>query len=171
MTHGVELNEMIDATAWIDVHEHLVDERHRLREEGYFFTEILGSASWISSDWTSLLVGGYALDDLVSAGLPAAAVAQITGGDVDPLEKWNAVAEYVNAARLTGYMRAVDEAERRRGKRVMRDRAREQAGRPPSPLLPSRVGQHRHPWRRPSVWSNRRTRRSLAAHRPAPHSG
>ena len=55
-----------------------------------------------------MLVYGYALDDLVSAGLPSAVSEQISGSDWDPLEKWNAVAEYVDAARLTGYMRALD---------------------------------------------------------------
>ena len=96
--------------------------------------EILGGTSWISPDWTSLLVGGYALDDLVSAGLPAADRSRLAGGDLDPLEKWNVVAEYMEAARLTGscgrwtwHGPAVRPAARRR--HVRRDRS-------PAPVAP-----------------------------------
>ena len=35
MPRSSTLTELIDATPWIDVHEHLVEERHRLRDEAY----------------------------------------------------------------------------------------------------------------------------------------
>ena len=70
MSRSSPLAEAIDATPWIDVHEHLVDERHRLGEAGYEFVEVFGERTRIPGDWSALLTGGYAIDDLVSAGLP-----------------------------------------------------------------------------------------------------
>ena len=71
MSRSSPLAEAIDATPWIDVHEHLVDERHRLDDHGYEFVEVFGEQTRIPGDWSALLTGGYAIDDLVSAGLSA----------------------------------------------------------------------------------------------------
>jgi uncharacterized protein len=103
------LTELIDATPWIDTHEHLVEERHRLGDDAYEFVEDLGPRQRIAPDWTALVVGGYAIEDLFVAGLPATIAAQaFMSDDLAPVERWDAVAPYVEAARLTGYMRAVD---------------------------------------------------------------
>jgi hypothetical protein len=118
----VSLAELIDATAWIDVHEHLVDERHRLGDAEYAFFEVYGEDCRIPADWSALFTGGYALHDLVSAGLPGEAAAQFTGAELDPVEKWDIVAPYLEAARLTGYLRGVDlSTERLVGLRLARD--------------------------------------------------
>jgi hypothetical protein len=63
------LAELTAATPWIDTHEHLVEERHRLRDAVYGFipageTEPL----YVPPDWTAL-IAPYAVDDLVSAGM------------------------------------------------------------------------------------------------------
>lgn len=99
-----ELAEVIDATAWIDTHEHLVEEPNRLRDGTYSFTNWTGHAHAIPGDWTALIVN-YALDDLVVAGLPSRDVLR---EDASPREQWNAVAPWYEAARATGYLRAVD---------------------------------------------------------------
>jgi hypothetical protein len=126
MSHSSELTELIDATPWIDVHEHLVEERHRLRDGAYEFIEVFGEDACIPGDWSGLVVGGYALDDLISAGLPPATAKSFTRGDLGPLEKWDLVEPYVEAARLTGSMRAVDlTTERLFGRRLARDSCEE----------------------------------------------
>jgi predicted TIM-barrel fold metal-dependent hydrolase len=126
MSRSSPLREAINATPWIDVHEHLVDERHRLGEAGYEFTEVFGEETRIPGDWSALLTGGYAVDDLVSAGLPAAAARRFASDGPEPLEKWELVEPYIEAARLTGAMRAADLAiERLFGLRLARDTCEE----------------------------------------------
>ena len=126
MSRSSELTELIDATPWIDVHEHLVEERHRLRDDAYEFVEVFGEDACIPGDWSSLVVGGYALDDLISAGLPPATAQSFTRGDLGPLEKWDLVEPYIEAVRLTGCMRAVDlTTERLFGSRLARDTCEE----------------------------------------------
>jgi predicted TIM-barrel fold metal-dependent hydrolase len=126
MSRSRPLGEAIDATPWIDVHEHLVDERHRLGDAGYEFTEVFGEETRIPGDWSALLTGGYAIDDLVSAGLPAEAAGRFASDGPEPLEKWGLVEPYLDAVRLTGAMRAVDIAtERLFGLRLGRDTCEE----------------------------------------------
>lgn len=121
MTRSSALTELIDATPWIDTHEHLLEERHRLRDDAYEFIEVLGDPAVIPADWTGLIVWGYALDDLVSAGLALASAEAFKRDGLGPLEKWDLVAPYIEAARLTGYMRAVDlTTQRLFGQRVSR---------------------------------------------------
>jgi len=126
MARSSLLAEAIDATPWIDVHEHLVDERHRLGEAGYEFTEVLGEETRIPGDWAALVTGGYAIDDLVSAGLPADAAHAFAGDGLEPLEKWDLIEPHLEAARLTGYVRAVDlTTERLFGLRLARETCEE----------------------------------------------
>jgi predicted TIM-barrel fold metal-dependent hydrolase len=108
MSRSSPLAEAIDGTAWIDVHEHLVDERHRLGEVGYEFTEVFGEETRIPGDWAALITGGYAIDDLVSAGLPADAAVRFASDGPEPLEKWELIEPYLDAVRLTGSMRAAE---------------------------------------------------------------
>ena len=126
MSRSSPLAEAIDATPWIDVHEHLVDERHRLGDGGYEFTEVLGEETRIPGDWSALITGGYAIDDLVSAGLPADAAHAFAADGLEPLEKWDLIEPYLEAARLTGYVRAVDlTTERLFGLRLTRETCEE----------------------------------------------
>jgi hypothetical protein len=91
MARSSLLAEAIDATPWIDVHEHLVDERHRLGVAGYEFTEVLGEETRIPGDWAALVTAGYAVDDLVSAGLSADAAGAFASDGLEPLEKWDLI--------------------------------------------------------------------------------
>jgi hypothetical protein len=60
----------------LDTHEHLVEEHWRLRTEGCAIEEMNGEKVVIPADWVALLTN-YALDDLVSAGLPQADVQRL----------------------------------------------------------------------------------------------
>lgn len=119
---AAELAELADATAWIDTHEHLVEERHRIGARPYSFTpsgedEVLH----LPADWT-VLIAQYALDDLVSAGLPASAARELLGTELGPLEKWLLIEPHVERVRSTGYWAAVDQtSERLFGLRLGRD--------------------------------------------------
>lgn len=111
----------IDATLWIDTHEHLVEERRRLGPDPYVFTDVWGDPVCIAGDWTALL-GHYAIDDLVSAGLPPDDAHGFIWDDAEPLAKWDAVKRSLAAARNTGFLRAVDvTTERLFGSRLARD--------------------------------------------------
>ncbi|MFZ2049503.1 MAG: amidohydrolase family protein [Solirubrobacteraceae bacterium] len=121
----MSLGELIDATAWVDTHEHLVEERRRLGDEGYAFTEFTGQRVAIPADWTALLVD-YSICDLVCAGLSESGVQRLLGSDLSPLEKWDVAEEFFEAARCTGYLRAVDlSTERLFGTRLSRETCEE----------------------------------------------
>jgi uncharacterized protein len=107
MAASATLAELIDATSWIDTHEHLVEERDRLAPEPCVVSGATGTQVAIPQDWTSLLVD-YALHDLVSAGLPAQDAERVLAPGLDPVAKFELVAEPLASARATGYLRAVD---------------------------------------------------------------
>jgi predicted TIM-barrel fold metal-dependent hydrolase len=115
------LRAAIDATPWVDTHEHLVDERHRLGAEPYRFHEgPSGAATTVPAGWTALL--DYARRDLVSAGLSPAARERLEDPERSPLEQWDAAAPQLEAARATGYFRAVElSTERLLGLRFARE--------------------------------------------------
>ncbi len=121
----VELGELIDATPWVDTHEHLVEEHHRLLPGGYAFAMATGERAAIPADWSALVVH-YAVNDLVCAGLSPAAVDTLHSFERSALEKWDAVESCFEAARRTGYLRAVDlTTERLLGLRLTRETCEE----------------------------------------------
>jgi hypothetical protein len=116
------LTEIVQATRWIDTHEHLVEERHRLAPGAYRFTPSgEDEVVHLPQDWTAL-VAHYALDDMVSAGLSPAQARWAIEAEAEPLEKWIALEPYLQAARTTGYLHAVDlTTEKLFGLRLSRD--------------------------------------------------
>jgi uncharacterized protein len=106
----VDLGEQIDATPWIDTHEHLVEEHLRLRPGRYeFVANPVGEPAAIAEDWSLLIDEPYSLSDLVCAGLPPETAADLHhSSERSPRERWDAIAPYFSAARNTGYLRAVD---------------------------------------------------------------
>jgi uncharacterized protein len=106
-TRSETLADAIDRTPWFDTHEHLVEEHERLLPDGFRWEEPDEIEGRIPADW-SLLLAQYALADLMSAGLPRAAAARLLGGELSPLEQWDLIAPQLEAARATGYLRAVD---------------------------------------------------------------
>jgi hypothetical protein len=110
--HDTELRELIAATPWVDTHEHLVEERHRLAPDGYAFDTWRGTPARLPGDWTALIVG-YELTDMVSAGLGHAEAARMLGDAIAPEEKWRVLAPYLERTRETGFGWALDETTQR----------------------------------------------------------
>jgi uncharacterized protein len=104
-----ELGETIDATPWLDTHEHLVDEHHRLGPDPYTFTvAAVGDIPvTIASDWTAL-IDFYTLSDLSLAGMPTTAVEQLHRSERSPSEKWAMVEPFLAPVRNAGFARAMD---------------------------------------------------------------
>jgi hypothetical protein len=96
---GTALQEMIAATPFIDTHEHLLEESTRLRGAG--------TNQYIPCTDAALLLRHYAGDDLLVAGMPAAARERFYAPEVDPEEKWRLLAPYWLRCRTTGYLQAV----------------------------------------------------------------
>jgi hypothetical protein len=87
----------------VDTHEHLIPSED----------------AWLAGEWRSRLAPGkldvlkefllhYFAWDLVSAGLPLAALETVRRSDLDLLEKWALVEPYWEFSRYTGYARALD---------------------------------------------------------------
>lgn len=93
------LRNRIQATTFVDTHEHLVEEATRLaRPDGTPFGPC--------DDFASLF-HNYARDDLVSAGMPASDLHSFLSPTVEPAEKWRLVEPYWRHCRHTGYLQAV----------------------------------------------------------------
>lgn len=116
------LRDLIDETRWVDTHEHLVEEHRRLQPGSYEFLDpISREQAVIPADWSALIVD-YALGDLVCAGLSPAGVQRLLSSELSALEKWEVVEGCFEAARNTGYLRAVDlSTERLCGVRLSRE--------------------------------------------------
>lgn len=98
-----------ESSRWIDTHEHLVEEKHRLAKRRYEFSVLgLGKEGWLPEDWTALLAD-YSICGLISAGLsPEVAEDDLLGSGRDPLEKWDLLEPDLEASRNTGYVHAFD---------------------------------------------------------------
>jgi uncharacterized protein len=101
-----EIRDAIWATPWLDTHEHLVEERDRLGDGDFCFNDATSdTVACVPAGWTAL-IAQYAVDDLISAGMPErlfGAAAQMA-----PTAAWDALAPYLEAVRATGYLQAVD---------------------------------------------------------------
>ncbi|MCW2994873.1 MAG: hypothetical protein JWQ18_2368 [Conexibacter sp.] len=102
-----ELRALIDATDWVDTHEHLVEEKTRLLDGGYAFEDWRGGVTRVPRDWTCVL-GGYALNDMRSAGLSREQLAVLTAEDGDPEAAWHTLAPHLDRIRDTGFGWAID---------------------------------------------------------------
>jgi uncharacterized protein len=98
------LRDRIEATPFVDTHEHLLEEATRLAGPGAHALQPCADAA--------LLFCHYAKDDLWSAGMPALAQERFFSPDVEPAEKWSIIAPFWQRARHTGYLRAVGESVR-----------------------------------------------------------
>jgi len=102
MAVSKEIREIIDATPFVDTHEHLLNESTRLRR---------AKAGELPSD-LGYLFSHYADSDLVVAGLPMDDWKKITTVGLDATEKWKLIAPYYARARHTGYLQNVRESVR-----------------------------------------------------------
>jgi uncharacterized protein len=90
------LGTELDKVRLFDSHEHLIPEKQRVAEDADFF----------------LLLGHYALNDLISAGLTDAALKIVRDPKAADSDRWNAAEPYWRAARSTGYCQALSIAVR-----------------------------------------------------------
>ena len=99
-----ELRDRIAATAFVDTHEHLLEERTRLAGPGAHRLQ--------PCDDAALLFAHYAKDDLWAAGMSQDAMARFFSPEVAPSDKWQILAPIWRRSRHTGYVRAVGESMR-----------------------------------------------------------
>lgn len=92
--------EKIKATPFIDTHEHLIEEKRRLRGPQP------GDSLYPCDDW-AYLFWHYASNDLVSAGMVEKERKRFFSPDVDPEDKWSLLEPYWPLCRNTGYFQAV----------------------------------------------------------------
>jgi len=82
------IRQAVDRLEVVNTHEHILPEADRVSQPLDFFT----------------LAGHYAINDVISAGLPAATAA---AKDLSPSERWRAFEPYWRYARFTGYGQAL----------------------------------------------------------------
>ncbi|MCP4451540.1 MAG: amidohydrolase family protein [Planctomycetes bacterium] len=92
------LKEKVDSTPFVDTHEHLIEERHRLT--GTTHPQVP------CDDW-AVLLNHYLNSDLLVAGMPHDAYQKLFSKDVPPLQKWTILKPYWPAVKNTGYGQAV----------------------------------------------------------------
>lgn len=88
----------VKQTPLIDTHEHLIEERDRLKGPGHGRVR--------ADDW-SILLSHYLDSDMVVAGMPGDAYDNFFSAKVDPSDKWRILEPYWPAVKNTGYGRAV----------------------------------------------------------------
>ena len=86
-------------TPFIDTHEHLIEEKQRLRGAGH---------KRIPSDDWSLLLTHYIDSDLISSGMKHKDYDRFKSKNVEPKDKWKILAPHWPAVRNTGYGQAVE---------------------------------------------------------------
>jgi hypothetical protein len=101
MKHGFRraLDRRIQRTLFVDVHEHLVEEKTRL--------QMAGEHVEVPCDDAALLFWDYACDDLAVAGMPADARDLFFSPNCEPAAKWDVIAPYWARCRNTGVLQAV----------------------------------------------------------------
>lgn len=92
------ISERVFATAFVDTHEHLIEEEERL--EGASHPRVS------SDDWTMLL-SHYLDSDMRVAGMTGEAMDRFFSSKVDPADKWRLLEPYWTAVKNTGYGQAV----------------------------------------------------------------
>ncbi len=102
-----DILHLVESTPFVDTHEHLWEEQHRVdalkkgKDGGLWPTDV------------SMLLGHYVDSDLIVAGLPPKDMEKIKGWDLSPKEKWALVEPYYKRSRNTGYLRCLRESVRR----------------------------------------------------------
>ncbi len=102
-----DILHLVESTPFVDTHEHLWEEKHRVDalRRGRDFN--------IWAPDIGLLLGHYVDSDLIVAGLPPKDMEKVKGYDLNPKEKWALVEPHYQRARNTGYLRCIRESVRR----------------------------------------------------------
>jgi uncharacterized protein len=91
------VRQRVDATPFVDTHEHLLEEKTRLA----------GAGPEVPCDDWAFLLSHYFSSDLLAAGMPEKDHGRLFSPTVDPLEKWRILEKWWPLTRHTGYGRAV----------------------------------------------------------------
>jgi uncharacterized protein len=94
-----ELENRIQKTAFIDTHEHLLEETTRLGGPG--------NSKFQPCDDFALLFEHYGQDDLRSAGMSPEALAQFFSVALEPAAKWRLLEPYWRRSQHTGFLEAI----------------------------------------------------------------
>jgi predicted TIM-barrel fold metal-dependent hydrolase len=92
------ISQRVDQAPLVDTHEHLIEEKERLRGADH---------SRVPCDDWALLFSHYLNSDFLTAGMPGADMDRFLSSEVDPLSKWALIAPYWPAVKNTGYAQAV----------------------------------------------------------------
>ncbi|MBL7153223.1 MAG: amidohydrolase family protein [Phycisphaerae bacterium] len=90
--------DRVFATAFVDTHEHLIEESERLAGTS--------NPRVRSDDWT-MLFSHYLNSDMAVAGMPGGAMDKFFSPKIDALDKWRLLEPYWPAVKNTGYGQAV----------------------------------------------------------------
>jgi uncharacterized protein len=104
MSRVNEILALAEGIAFVDTHEHLLEES--VRVAGPVGASRPGQAL---KDF-AVLFSHYADSDLLSAGMPQADVDRVLGTGLSPREKWALISPWYERTRLTAYMRNVRES-------------------------------------------------------------
>jgi uncharacterized protein len=99
-----DVQHLLGRLNFIDTHEHLVEERHRLNP-----TPDLERYNLCANRDFSILLSHYASDDLRVAGMPAGDLELFLAPSTDLELKWRLMSPWYARCRHTGYLRAVRE--------------------------------------------------------------
>ncbi len=99
-----DIRSLIDNTPFVDTHEHLWEESHRI-------ASLDQPNEWhIAPADFSIFFNQYSLHDLESAGMSSASLSRFNSHEVEPEEKWQLVEPYYAATRHTGYLQCTRES-------------------------------------------------------------
>ncbi len=97
-----DITALVNATPFVDTHEHLCEESHRIRSK----TE----KTDIPAPDLGILFSHYSDSDLQVSGMPPEDYQRLRAWNVSPKEKWKLVAPYYARCRHTGYQQCVRES-------------------------------------------------------------
>ncbi len=92
------IHDRVFRTPMVDTHEHLIEEKERLRG--------VTPPRVPCDDW-ALLFSHYLNSDLLVAGMPKTEMDRFLSHEIDPADKWRVLSPYWPAVKNTGYAQAV----------------------------------------------------------------
>jgi predicted TIM-barrel fold metal-dependent hydrolase len=97
-----DLWELIEKTPFVDTHEHLWPETHRIRS--------IREETDIPAPDLGMLFCHYTDSDLLVSGMSGEDLKKVTGRELAPRDKWKLIAPFYARCRLTGYQRCLRES-------------------------------------------------------------
>ena len=102
-----DIMHLVESTPFVDTHEHLWEEQHRVEA----LKKDSGHHIWTPD--IAMLLGHYVDSDLIVAGMPPEDMDKVKEWGLSPKEKWSLVEPHYQRSRNTGYLRCLRESVRR----------------------------------------------------------